>query len=152
VQLDYANVHFLGSKPYADLPRFIREFDVCVLPWNQQSTFVSYGSAMKVREYLATGKPVVISPMYEYMNTPGVRIYRTADEFIRLVEDSLNNDTDRELRQAQVQDATWEARTRQACEVMKSLLRTSGAPAITTAGVQTVAAQSNPNLETVDRT
>ena len=51
--------------------------------------FTSYGSAIKVREYLATGKPVVISPLYEYLRTPGVKIYRTVDEFIALVEEAL---------------------------------------------------------------
>ena len=46
-----------------------------------------------MREYLATGKPVVISPLYEYLNTPGVRIYRSTDEFISAVESALRDDT-----------------------------------------------------------
>jgi len=45
-----------------------------------------------VREYLATGKPVVISPLYEYLNTPGVRIYGSTDEFISAVESALRED------------------------------------------------------------
>src|SRR5437868_4271060 len=62
VQIDVPNVHFLGSKPYADLPRYVRHIDIFVLPWRQENAFTGYGSAIKVREYLATGKPVVISP------------------------------------------------------------------------------------------
>ena len=62
VRVSAPNIHFLGSKPYRDLPRYIGQFDVCVLPWRETNTFTSYGSAIKVREYLATGKPVVMAP------------------------------------------------------------------------------------------
>ncbi len=71
VRISAPNIHFLGSKPYRDLPRYIQQFDVCVLPWRESNTFTSYGSAIKVREYLATGKPVVMAPLYEYLQTPG---------------------------------------------------------------------------------
>src|SRR5262249_15195346 len=65
------NVHFLGSKNYYDLPSYASLFDVCVLPWVTDNEFVNYGSAIKVREYLATGKPVVITPLYEYESMDG---------------------------------------------------------------------------------
>ena len=57
------NTHFLPPVAYDDLPRYAAGFDVCVLPWETEQAFTSYGSAIKVREYLATGKPVVISPL-----------------------------------------------------------------------------------------
>jgi glycosyltransferase involved in cell wall biosynthesis len=123
IQVSAANIHFLGSQPYADLPKFVKCFDVCVLPWRQDNAFTSYGSAIKVREYLATGKPVVISPLYEYLNTPGVRIYRSTEEFITLVEDALQNDTveAKQLRQAAVQGCDWNVRTRQVSALIQSL-------------------------------
>jgi glycosyltransferase involved in cell wall biosynthesis len=123
VQVSAANIHFLGSQPYADLPKFVKCFDVCVLPWRQDNAFTSYGSAIKVREYLATGKPVVISPLYEYLNTPGVRIYRSTEEFITLVEDALQNDSieAKQLRQAAVQGCDWNVRTRQVSALIQSL-------------------------------
>ena len=89
VQIHAPNVHFLGSKRYADLPAYLREFDVCVLPWQQNHIFTNYGSAIKVREYMATGKPVVITPIYEYRDAPGIRFFQTADQFIAAVEDAL---------------------------------------------------------------
>jgi len=118
------NVHFLGSKPYLELPKYVTRFDVCVLPWRQDHAFTSYGSAIKVREYLATGKPVVISPLYEYQQTPGVRFYRNVDEFIAVVEDALEHDTtaDRELRQSVVRSCTWDARAREVGKLIHSLL------------------------------
>lgn len=135
VQVSAPNVHFLGPKPYADLPGYLRHVDVFVLPWNLSSVFTSYGSAIKVREYMATGKPVVLAPLYEYQKTPGLRFYRTVDEFIAAVEDALNNDTaaDAEFRQALVRTCTWDVRTREVGDLISSLLAGRGIPQLETA-------------------
>jgi glycosyltransferase involved in cell wall biosynthesis len=124
-QVSAPNVHFLGAKPYAELPKYLRHFDVCVLPWQQGHAFTFYGSAIKVREYLASGKPVVISPVYEYLKTPGIRVYGSPDEFIALVEDSLSHDSAlrRKARQDSVRNATWDARTREVGLLLASMLK-----------------------------
>jgi glycosyltransferase involved in cell wall biosynthesis len=107
------NVHYLGSKPYEDMPRYAAQFDVCVLPWSCENDFVVYGSPIKVREYLATGKPVVITPLYEYESLDGIlRVSRGRDDFIQKVEDALLRDTEaqRIARQEAVRVSTWDAR------------------------------------------
>lgn len=123
---DLPNVHFIPPVPYDDLPRYAAGFDVCVLPWETEHAFTSYGSAIKVREYLATGKPVVISPLPEYEPMADVlRIARTRDDFIRLIDDALTNDTPEKaaLRQASVQNGTWDARAEWVSELIESKLR-----------------------------
>jgi glycosyltransferase involved in cell wall biosynthesis len=124
VQLSGPNIHFLGPKPYSELPRYYRHIDVCVLPWNQHNVFTGYGSAIKVKEYLATGKPVVIAPLYEYLHTPGLKIYQSTDEFIALVAEALDGDTpaERQLRQDAVRDCTWEVRAREVATLFRQLL------------------------------
>ncbi len=124
VKLSAPNIHFLGSKSYAELPRYYHRIDVCVLPWVQTNAFTNYGSAIKVREYLATGKPVVISPLYEYLNTPGVRIYRSTEEFMAMVQESLSADfpSDREARQNAVRHSTWDARAKEVAKLFRGLL------------------------------
>ncbi len=110
---DLPNVHFMPSVEYEQLPHYAAGFDVCVLPWETEVAFTSYGSAIKVREYLATGKPVVISPLPEYEPMRDVlRIARSRDDFLRLVEDALDEQgTDgARARQASVVDGTWDAR------------------------------------------
>jgi hypothetical protein len=95
------------------LPNYAPGFDVCVLPWDTEKAFTSYGSAIKVREYLATGKPVVISPLPEYESMRDVlRIARSRDDFLTLIQDALKeNDPDAaRKRQAAVKDGTWDAR------------------------------------------
>lgn len=124
VKLSAPNIHFLGIKPYSELPRYYNHIDVCVLPWVQHNTFTNYGSAIKVREYLATGKPVVISPLYEYLHTPGLKIYRSPDEFISLVEKALAHDTalERQVRQKAVRHCTWDIRAREVATLFRRLL------------------------------
>jgi glycosyltransferase involved in cell wall biosynthesis len=124
VKLSAPNIHFLGIKPYSELPRYYNHIDVCVLPWVQHNTFTNYGSAIKVREYLATGKPVVISALYEYLNTPGLKIYRSPDEFISLVEKALAHDTplERQVRQNAVRHCTWDIRAREVATLFRRLL------------------------------
>jgi glycosyltransferase involved in cell wall biosynthesis len=119
------NIHCLPPCRYEDLTRYIRPVDVFVLPWSQSNTFTSYGSAIKVREYLATGKPVVISPLYEYLRTPGVRIYRTTEEFIAAVESALRDDTpaDRALRQSVVRNCTWDIRAGEVGSLIANCLK-----------------------------
>src|SRR5258708_1108264 len=87
--VDAPNVHFLGPRPYQRLPEYVRHFDVCVLPWKLSGAFTSYGSAIKVRENMATGKPIVMAPLYENLNAPGLRFYQTPDEFIEAVDQPL---------------------------------------------------------------
>ncbi|MGA9769958.1 MAG: glycosyltransferase [Blastocatellia bacterium] len=120
------NVHYLGSKPYSQMPRYAAHFDVCVLPWVTDNEFVSFGSAIKVREYLATGKPVVITPLYEYEPMDGLlRIARGYDDFIAKVEDALARDTKsmREARQQSIKEATWDARAEEVSKDIEALLR-----------------------------
>jgi len=121
---DLPNVRYLGSQPYAEMPRYAAHFDVCVLPWVTDNEFVSYGSAIKVREYLATGKPVVITPLYEYEQMDGLlRIARGYDDFIAKVEDALTEDTIemRQARQQSVKESTWDARAEEVSKDIEAL-------------------------------
>jgi glycosyltransferase involved in cell wall biosynthesis len=123
------NVHYLGSKPYATMPQFAAGFDVCVLPWVTDNEFVNYGSPIKVREYLATGKPVVITPIYEYERLDGIlRVARGYDDFIAKVEDALENDSadKRAARQQAVKESTWDSRAEEVSEAIATLLTRKG--------------------------
>jgi glycosyltransferase involved in cell wall biosynthesis len=119
------NTHFLPPVPYDELPRYAAGFDVCVLPWETERAFTSYGSAIKVREYLATGKPVVISPLPEYEPLADVlRIARSRTEFLGAVEEALaETDADAaRARQRSVRDGTWDARAEWVSDLIEEAL------------------------------
>jgi glycosyltransferase involved in cell wall biosynthesis len=130
------NTHFLPPVAYQNLPNYAAGFDVCVLPWDTAHSFTSYGSAIKVREYLATGLPVVISPLPEYESMAQVlRIARSHDDWFRLVEEALNDDdaVAAQARQAAVSSGTWDARA----EWVSGLIE------------QTLAQKTNPQISQI---
>jgi glycosyltransferase involved in cell wall biosynthesis len=123
---DLPDVHFLPPVSYEELPHYAAGFDVCVLPWNTEVPFTSYGSAIKVREYLASGKPVVISPLPEYESLSDVlRIGRTRDQFLNLIDDALRETGTESMRarQAAVRDGTWDARAEWASGLIEEKLK-----------------------------
>ncbi|MCM3873465.1 MAG: glycosyltransferase [Pyrinomonadaceae bacterium] len=127
------NTHFLPAVRYDDLPRYAAGFDVCVLPWETEQTFTSYGSAIKVREYLATGKPVVIAALPEYESMSDVlRIARSRDEFFRLIEEALdeNNPEAVRRRQASVTQGTWDARAEWVSKLIEETLEARAIEAV----------------------
>lgn len=123
------NTHFLPPVPYPELPYYAAGFDVCVLPWDTAHSFTSYGSAIKVREYLATGLPVVISPLPEYeVMSEVLRIARSHDEWFRLVAEALaeNDPAQGQARQAAVSSGTWDARAEFVSSLIEDALAMKG--------------------------
>lgn len=122
---DLPKVHFLPPVRYEDLPNYAAGFDVCVLPWDTEVPFTSYGSAIKVREYLASGKPVVISPLPEYESMSNVlRIAHSHEQFFDLVDEALR-ERGTELahaRQHAVRDGTWDARAEWVSDLIEQTL------------------------------
>jgi glycosyltransferase involved in cell wall biosynthesis len=119
------NVHFLPPVSYQELPHYAAGFDVCVLPWSTDVLFTSYGSAIKVREYLASGKPVVISPLPEYESMSEVlRIGRSRDQFLELVDEALQEKGDElvKARQDSVRNGTWDARAEWVSDLIEQAL------------------------------
>lgn len=119
------NTHFLPPVAYKELPSYAAGFDVCVLPWETEQAFTSYGSAIKVREYLATGKPVVISPLPEYENMRDVlRIARSRDQFIDLIAEALRDHDPMNMkrRQQSVAGGTWDARADWVSDLLEEAL------------------------------
>jgi glycosyltransferase involved in cell wall biosynthesis len=52
------NVHLTGQRPHSDLAKYIRQFDVCLVPYlNTEVTATVV--PLKLNEYLAMGKPIV---------------------------------------------------------------------------------------------
>jgi teichuronic acid biosynthesis glycosyltransferase TuaH len=74
---------------------------------------------------LATGKPVVISPLPEYEPLRDVlRIARSREDFLALVDEALL-DKDPEAsrrRQASVKDGTWDARAQWVSDIVEKKL------------------------------
>jgi glycosyltransferase involved in cell wall biosynthesis len=83
------NVHFTGPIPYRELPSLIAGLDVLMIPY-APGEFADTLSPLKLKEYLATGKCVVSTPIAEararasHVTTAG-----TVDEWISALRGSL---------------------------------------------------------------
>jgi glycosyltransferase involved in cell wall biosynthesis len=58
------NVHLLGSRPHAEVPRYLKAFDVAIIPYRLVNMTAAIYPA-KLNEYLAMGLPVVSTPIAE---------------------------------------------------------------------------------------
>jgi len=106
------NIRLPGPQPYESLPRWAKVFDVAILPYLRDRQGLT-ANPLKLREYLATGKPVVSVPTPEVESLRHcVRIASAPEEFLAQIEDALERDSpaDRQARQAAVAGASWEAR------------------------------------------
>ena len=86
------NVHFLGSKPMAELPAYLQHLDVSINP--QQLNELTIGNyPRKVDEYLAMGKPVVaLDTETMQLFADYVILAKTFGQFIDGIEKALAND------------------------------------------------------------
>ena len=87
-----ANIHYLGAKPYGELPAYLGGWDVALMPFalNGATRFIS---PTKTPEYLAAGRPVVSTPVVDVVRQYGemqaVRIGDTPGAFVREAERAL---------------------------------------------------------------
>ncbi|MEK7873854.1 MAG: glycosyltransferase [Chloroflexota bacterium] len=106
------NVHRLGWKDFADLPRYVANFQVGLIPFviNELTRQVY---PLKLHEYLACGLPVVSTDMEEVRPFGDFAcVARTREEFERGIETSLREASPalRERRVAVASAHSWSAR------------------------------------------
>ena len=103
-----ANIHYLGSKNYLELPSYFSGWDAGMLPFalNDSTRFIS---PTKTPEYLAAGLPVVSTPITDVVKPYGdlglVSIARSAEECVSLTQELLSRDPAREPERLRRVDA-----------------------------------------------
>ena len=84
------NVNFFGEISYESVPSVIAHFDVCIIPFKLNALTLAT-NPVKVYEYLASGRPVVSSPLPELagLETYDVFCASTTYEFIKCIGKAL---------------------------------------------------------------
>jgi glycosyltransferase involved in cell wall biosynthesis len=98
-----SNLHYLGGRPYSELPSYIAGWDVALMPFARNDA-TRYISPTKTPEYLAAGKPIVSTSIHDVVHPYGERglaaIADTPEEFVAAVEQLLGEpDGARQQRQ-----------------------------------------------------
>lgn len=84
------NIHWLGGKPYEELPLYMGGWDVAIMPFalNEATRYIS---PTKTLEYLAAGLPVVSTAIADVVQPYGelglVGIASSAEEFVELCDE-----------------------------------------------------------------
>jgi len=106
------NVYFLGEKKNDKVPYYIKNLDVCIIPYTI-TQFTNNVSPLKLYEYLALGKPIIstaLSDLKEFEDV--ICVCSDKDEFVNNISLALKeNDQDltrKRLRLAQ--DNSWDSR------------------------------------------
>jgi glycosyltransferase involved in cell wall biosynthesis len=83
------NVHVLGTRDYAKLPAYLKGCDVAVIPY-RSNEYTESVFPIKFFEYMATGKPVVVSrlPALEGF-LDSVRVADDAPSFVAQCDDAI---------------------------------------------------------------
>lgn len=84
----FPNLHFLKPVPYQELPRWVAGFDACILPYKVDESTRCI-NPLKLREYLATGKPVISTPLPEAVRLSAYLRVATSDDFPEAVRSEL---------------------------------------------------------------
>lgn len=114
------NIHFLGRKPYSELPKYCKGFDVALNPF-AISELTLAANPLKVREYLAAGLEVVSTDIPEVKILDFCRIGKDYEDFIRQIEEALANPKSREEISNSVKNESWEARVDELREIMAGI-------------------------------
>ncbi len=118
------NVFFLGSRPFKVLPEYAKLFDVATMPYvlNDQ---VFNANPIKLREYLAMGKPTVSVTNPEILQFADVvKIANGYDDFLNKIDEALRENTPELVarRVARVQDSSWEERFKKISSIVEDQL------------------------------
>ena len=95
-----ANLHFMGKRPHDDVPRYIKGFDVGIVPY-VSSPYTDNVYPTKLNEYLAMGVPVVATDlpeirMFNDKHGPLATIASGADQFCAALRAALGPTTEQE--------------------------------------------------------
>jgi glycosyltransferase involved in cell wall biosynthesis len=106
-----SNVWMLGKKDHEQIPYYGKCFDVAILPW-VKNRWTEAANPIKVKEYLALGKPFVCTPVFtqvqEYLDVAYTA--ETPEEFAECIKKALKEDSPERIaaRRKKVEMDTWE--------------------------------------------
>jgi glycosyltransferase involved in cell wall biosynthesis len=119
------NVRFIGKRPYESLPAYGKQFDAAIIPY-RQTKFNYHANPLKLREYLAMGKPVVTVSTPEIEKYADVvEIAHSHQEFLAKLDEVLirpASPAEIQRRIESVAGESWDARMNAVLEIVRRRL------------------------------
>lgn len=106
------NVVHIPRQPYGRVAQMGASFNVCLMPW-LQNRWIEHCNPVKLKEYLALGRPVVSTPFPELRRCGSLCLAASgAENFAAAIDRALADDTPelQQRRRAWASQHTWEAK------------------------------------------
>jgi glycosyltransferase involved in cell wall biosynthesis len=114
------NTWMLGQKPYELIPHYGKCFDVAIMPWHR-NRWIEACNPIKLKEYLALGKPVVSTPFAELRKYRDV-VYeaKAPEEFCECIRRAIAEDNPKLIaaRREKVRHASWDSKAELVLEAL----------------------------------
>ena len=123
---EFSNVKFMPALKGKELEKNLTKMDVLIIPYDTQKPTVKVQTAPnKFYQYLAAGKPVVISNMPHFIEMPEGLLYKakSAKEFVQKIRQAFSEDTLEKvnLRLKIASENSWDKRGEQLYEIINKL-------------------------------
>jgi glycosyltransferase involved in cell wall biosynthesis len=123
------NLVYLGRRPYESLPAYGKSFAAAIIPYRLNAQ-VLHANPLKLREYLAMGRPIVSVSTPEIDKFAAhVRIARTREEFLAHLDAAVTSgltETQLAAQSTLVATMTWDANIRRVVEIVEGQLAAPG--------------------------
>lgn len=120
------NIYLLGRKDYYKLPNYLKAFDVAIIPFKISEWIKAVSQPLKLREYLAAGRPVVstLEPEEEKFSKL-IKFSSDHDMFIKLIDESMRQNSIEKIRMRRdaVKHETWDERLATIENLVLSVMR-----------------------------
>jgi glycosyltransferase involved in cell wall biosynthesis len=122
----HPNVRFLGAKTVDELAKYPQHFDVCIMPYRIDD-YTHYIYPLKLHEYLASGRPVVGTPIRSLqLFADVVRLAQNPEQWSSAIAEALSPaETSPQrcsARQAVAKQHDWESLVYQIAQTMAQRL------------------------------
>ena len=113
------NIYFLGSRDYKVLKNYANRADVLTIPF-LLNDITKATSPVKIFEYMALHKPIVITDLYECRNYKSVLIAKDHLDFIKKLDIAINNKNDYiDILDKEAKDNDWSKKAKAIIDLIK---------------------------------
>jgi glycosyltransferase involved in cell wall biosynthesis len=127
------NLFWLGGRDYQQLPHYCRAFDVNMMCFANNAA-TQYINPTKGLEYMATGKPIVSTPVRDVVRQWSDIVYlaKNAEEFVKAAEEALKNPvSDRVTRGLELaKQSSWETTVANMQQLIKQAIGRDNRPSV----------------------
>lgn len=115
----YNNIYFTGKKLYSELPGYINQFDVAIIPF-KINDLTKYVNPVKIYEYFASNKPVVCTALPDILEFKDViYIAKDHEEFLHNIKLALEHTQKPDEYIDILKNNNWNRRAEQMIDIIK---------------------------------